>query len=177
MNPPEILETDRLRLRRPVVEDAKAIFSQYAQDPEVTKYLTWRPHQRIETVHEFLRVGLIAWDEGNSFQWVIVRKQDDQLIGMIGIRPAEHKLEMGYVLARSYWGNGYMTEAVKALIDWALAQEDIYRVWAVCDVDNIASSRVMERAGMKREGILRRWSLHPTLSDEPRDSYCYAITK
>ena len=74
-------------------------------------------------------------------------------------------------------GPGYTTEAVKGLISWALRQKDIYRVWAVCDVDNAASARVMEKSGMQREGILRRWSLHPNISPQPRDSYCYAIVK
>ena len=84
---------------------------------------------------------------------------------------------LGYVLGREYWGQGYMTEAVKGIIAWALRQKDIYRIWAVSDVDNIGSARVMEKAGMQREGILRRWSVHPNISEEPRDSYCYAITK
>ena len=70
-----------------------------------------------------------------------------------------------------------MTEAVKALVTWALQRPEIYRVWAVCDIDNKASARVMEKAGMQREGILRRWSIHPNVSNEPRDSYCYAILK
>ena len=81
------------------------------------------------------------------------------------------------MLARAYWGRGYMTEALKELIDWALKQKDIYRIWAVCDVDNLASARVMEKAGMQLEGTLRRWSVHPNISPEPRDSHCYAIVK
>ncbi len=124
-----------------------------------------------------MRGCLQAWDEGKSFHWTIVRKEDNQLLGMITARVDDHRWELGYALARSYWGKGYMTEGVKKLVDWALAQEEIYRVWSVCDVDNLASARVMEKAGMQREGILRRWSMHPTVSDEPRDSYCYAITK
>jgi RimJ/RimL family protein N-acetyltransferase len=96
---------------------------------------------------------------------------------MITARVDDQKWELGYVLARSYWGKGYMTEVLKRLVDWAIKQKEIYRVWSVCDVDNLASARVMEKAGMKKEGILRRWSMHPTISDEPRDSYCYAFTK
>jgi len=177
INPPEILETERLRLRKPVLQDAEEIFRKYAQDPEVTKYLTWRPNRKAEETQDFLRGCLEAWDEGKSFHWTIVRKEDNKLLGMITARVDDHRWELGYALARSYWGEGYMTEGVKKLVDWALAQEEIYRVWSVCDVDNLASARVMEKAGMQREGILRRWSMHPTVSDEPRDSYCYAITK
>ena len=176
-NPPEILETKRLRLRKPALQDAEDIFRKYAQDPEVTKYLTWRPNRNVQETRDFLRACLRAWDEGKSFHWVIEKKTDHELLGMITARVDDQKWELGYVLAPSYWGRGYMTEVVKKIVDWVLKQQEIYRVWSVCDVDNRASARVMEKAGMKREGILRRWSMHPTISDAPRDSYCYSITK
>ncbi len=176
-NPPDILETERLRLRKPAVQDAEEIFRKYAQDAVVTKYLTWRPNRDVQETRDFLAACLRAWDEGKSFHWVIEQKADHELLGMITARVDDQKWELGYVLARSYWGKSYMTEALKRLVDWALKQQEIYRVWSVCDVDNLASARVMEKAGMQREGILRRWSMHPTISDEPRDSYCYSITK
>jgi RimJ/RimL family protein N-acetyltransferase len=61
--------------------------------------------------------------------------------------------------------------------DWVLAQPEIHRVWAVCDVDNLASARVMEKSGMEREGRLRRWAVHPNLSGGPRDFWCYSRVK
>jgi [ribosomal protein S5]-alanine N-acetyltransferase len=176
-NPPETIESKRFRLRKPTLQDAEDIFRKYAQDPEVTKYLTWRPNRNVQETRDFLGACLRAWDEGKSFHWVIEKKTDHELLGMITARVDEHKWELGYVLARSYWGRGYMTEIVKKLVDWALKRGGIYRVWSVCDVDNRASARVMEKAGMRREGILRRWSMHPTISEEPRDSYCYSITR
>jgi RimJ/RimL family protein N-acetyltransferase len=160
IHPPKTLKTERLRLRKAKISDAEAIFRQYAQDPEVTRYVSWRAHKDLDETREYMRMCQLAWD-----------------IGMMIARVTDEKWELGYVLARLYWGNGYMTEAVRGLVHWALKQKQIYRIWAVCDVDNIASSRVMEKAGMQREGILRRWSVHPNLSPEPRDSYCYAIVK
>jgi RimJ/RimL family protein N-acetyltransferase len=70
-----------------------------------------------------------------------------------------------------------MTEAARAVVDWALGQPGIYRVWAVCDVENAASTRVLEKVGMQREGVLRRWIIHPGVDAVPRDCYCYAIIK
>lgn len=96
---------------------------------------------------------------------------------MIDVRPQGQRVEIGYVLARAFWNHGYITEAAQAMVDWALRQPEIFRVWAVCDVDNVASSRVLEKIGMRREGVLRRWIIHPNMSAEPRDCYCYAITK
>ena len=177
INPPKTLKTDRLRLRKAKLADAEAIFRQYAQDPEVTKFVSWRAHADIEETREYVHMCLLAWDIGKAFHWIIERNDDKQLIGMMIARVAGEKWELGYVLARPYWGQGYMTEALKGLIAWALKQKEIYRIWAVCDVDNLASARCMEKAGMEREGILRRWSVHPNISPEPRDSCCYAIVK
>jgi RimJ/RimL family protein N-acetyltransferase len=177
MKPPEIIETERLRLRPPVMEDAEAIFERYAQDTEVTKYLTWRPHRSIEETQDYLRRCLSVWEQASAFPWVICRKSDGQFIGMVEIRLGDHKSDLGYVLAREFWGNGYAPEAVKAITEWALAQAGVWRVWAVCDVDNLASARVLEKVGMQREGVLRRWIIHPNVSAEPSDAFCYAIVR
>jgi len=177
INPPETFQTERLRLRKPVTADAELIFRAYAQDDEVTKYLTWESNRSVEETREFVRSCLAGWNERKSFHWVILSKAPEELLGMISARVDGHKWELGYVLARAHWSKGFMTEVVKTLIGWALAQASIYRVWSVCDIDNLASARVMEKAGMTKEGILRRWSVHPNVSREPRDSYCYSVTK
>ncbi len=70
-----------------------------------------------------------------------------------------------------------MTEILRTVIDWAFTQSEIFRVQAFCDLENPASARVMEKAGMAREGLLRRYVLHPNISDEPRDVYLYAVVK
>ena len=177
INPPKSLKTERLRLRKAKLADAEAIFCQYAQDPEVTKYVSWGAHKNIEETREYISMCLLAWDVGKAFHWVIECVEDNQVLGMMIARVDAGKWEMGYVLARKHWGRGYMTEALRGLIAWALKQKEIYRIWAVCDVDNAASARVMEKVGMQREGVLRRWSIHPNISPEPRDSFCYAIVK
>ena len=177
MEPPETIETERLRLRLPALEDAEAIFAQYAQDAEVTKYLTWRPSVSVDETRRHLELALAAWKEGKAFHWAITPKKDDRVLGMVGLRVDGSKVELGYVLARAYWGRGYMTEAVRAVVNRALNEGGVYRVWAVCDIENFASARVLEKAGMAREGLLRRWSVHPNISEEPRDCWCYAVTK
>jgi len=160
-----------------MVDDTEAIFAEYARDPEVTKYLSWRPTGNIEDTRNHLHACDTAWKEGKLFQWVITRRKDKQLLGAVSVRVDGYKLELGYVLAKAYWNMGYTTEAVRTVVDWGLKEEGVYRVWAVCDVENRASVRVMEKAGMQCEGILHRWTMHPNRSDEPRDCYCYAKTK
>jgi ribosomal-protein-alanine N-acetyltransferase len=67
-----------------------------------------------------------------------------------------------------------MTEVLTEVVNWALQQPSIFRIGAVCDVENVGSARVMEKAGLVREGLLRRWLMHPNVSDEPRDCLSYA---
>jgi RimJ/RimL family protein N-acetyltransferase len=177
MRPPESIETDKLLLRMPDRADAKSIFTTYARDSEVTRYLTWRPHESIRQTERFIAECIVAWEEANRFPWAIVLKTEDKLVGMIEIRSDQFKAEIGYVLARSYWRQGIMTEAARQVVSWALSQPEIYRVWAYCDADNVASARVLEKVGMLREGILRRYAIHPNVSDKPRDCRCYAIVK
>ena len=174
MNWPESITTDRLTLRPPVETDARAIFDGYAQDSAVVRYLIWRPHTHIGETHEYLAHCRAGWDTRSDFTWALTLHGDDRLIGMIGLRPHGHKPDLGYVLAKAYWGRDLMTEAGRAIVRLAFSDPTVYRVWATCDVDNSASSRVLEKLGMTREGVLRRWTFHPNVGDEPRDSYCYA---
>ena len=175
--PPETIETNRLRLRMPRPNDAEDIFQKYAQDPEITKYMVWTVHESVIETRNFVNRCIQCWKDGSAFPWVIERKHDQELVGMIELRIKQHSADTGYVIARAYWGNGYATEALQSIVDWALAQEQIFRVWAVCDIENGASARVMEKVGMQREGILRRLIVHPNISDQPRDCFCYSIVK
>jgi len=175
--PPDTLETDRLLLRLPIIHDADAIFEAYAQDEEVTKFLIWRPHQKIDTTRKFIHRCIRSWKEETAFPWVIVRKKDERLIGMIELRIEGFRADLGYVIAREFWGQGYATEVLQAVVDWALQQPQIYRIWATCDCENPGSARVMEKAGMTYEGILRRWLIHPQAGPTPRDCLCYSIVK
>ena len=161
-------------MRRPRTEDATAIFEEYAQDPEVTRFLVWRPHQRHSDTQDFLRGCLARWDTGEEFSWVVTLPLADRAVGMVACRVRGFMADVGYVLARRLWDRGLMTEAVRPVVTWAAGLEPVYRVWAVCDTANAASARVLEKAGMEREGVLCRWIIHPSVSPEPRDCFVYA---
>jgi RimJ/RimL family protein N-acetyltransferase len=171
------LSTARLVLRPPVAADAEAIFSAYATDERVTRYLAWTPRRSIDEVAEFLADPDRPAGPGSVVAWVIVDASTDAAIGMISARRSDHVVEIGYVLAQSRWGNGLMTEAVTAVVESFVADPSVYRVWAIHDIDNPASGRVMEKAGLRREGVLRRWAIHPNVSDEPRDVVAYSWSR
>jgi RimJ/RimL family protein N-acetyltransferase len=177
LNPPELIETERLLLRVPVMEDAAAMLESYARDPEVTRYLAWKPLQSLEEAEKAIRSRVEGWRKGISFSWTILLKEGGALAGTISLRPQGMRLNMGFVVARRYWGRGYTTEAARPVVEWALGEPGVYRVSAVCDVENLPSARVLEKIGMQLEGTLRRWDVHPNISDVPRDCLCYAAVK
>ncbi len=177
MKMPERIETDRLVLRVPCVDDASVVFAGWAQDKEVTHYLTWHPHQRIEQTMQFVQSCLTAWEQETRFPYMITLKENSEVTGMIDPRIEGSKVGIGYVAARTYWGKGYVPEATRSIIEWAFQQRSIYRVYATTDVENVASQRVLEKVGLQCEGVLRKYIVHPNISDVPRDSYMYAIIK
>jgi [ribosomal protein S5]-alanine N-acetyltransferase len=176
MTPDELFRTTRLSLRRVTLADAEAIFATYAQDLDVTRYVVWQPHRHVGETREFLQRCVGGWKDGSEFTWAICLP-DNTLIGTMALRIDGFKAQAGYGLARPFWGQGYATEALQAIVDWGMQQAAIYRFWAVCDCENPASARVMEKVGMTREGILRRWLIHPQVSGTPRDCLCYSIVK
>jgi ribosomal-protein-alanine N-acetyltransferase len=171
---PDVFRTARLALRPIALEDAGPIFDGYAQDNDVTRFLTWRPHQTRDDTAAYITKCMTAPPD-LSRTYVLLGREDNKVRGAFDLRrPMPHRLGYGYVLARAWWGQGLMTEALTEIASWALCQDTIWRIGDVCDVENTASARVMAKAGFAREGILRRWIIHPNISDEPRDCFSYA---
>jgi len=169
--------TDRILARPPTSGDAQVVFENYASDPEVAKYMTWRPHRDVAETLEFLKRCEHVWVDGSAFPWSLWLKNTGEFVGFCEIRVHTGAVDVGYALSQRWWRHGLMSEALRSVVQWALTQSDIYRVWATCDVENLASARVLERVGMEREGVLRRWLVHPNISDTPRDCFCYSIVK
>ena len=144
------LETPRIVLRKLAESDAEAIFA-YAADPDVSRYTTWDAHRSLDDSHGFVRYVLDSYQKGKVFNWAMVLKDSDHMVGTIGLEhwnPEEESLELGYVLTRAMWGKGIATEAVNAALDFAFGTLCVKRVFARCVQCNIASERVMQKAGM-----------------------------
>ncbi len=171
--PPDRIETQRLLLRRPVPSDAQAAFDGWCQDAEVTRFLGWPPHTAVSESEAYVKKTMAAWEDGAGYRdWVMER--DGEVLGMIGTRVEAHRVEIGYVLGRAHWGQGVVTEATQAVIHAAFADPKIERVLALCDAANGGSARVMEKAGMRYEGLMRQFAPHPNLGPDPRDCHLYA---
>ena len=171
---PDTFETACLLLRPVTVVDVDAIFDSYAQDEHVARYLIWRPHRSRSETQAYVE-RCIATPSEFERTYMLLGREDNIVRGAFALRRrAPHRLDCGYVLARRWWRQGLMTQALTEIAAWALRQPSMFRIGAVCDVENIGSARVLEKAGFVREGVLHRWLVHPNISDEPRGCYSYA---
>ena len=176
--PPEDLDTPRLVLRRPTIDDAVAAFESYASDPKVTRYLTWSAHSNSQQTLDFFQQCIDAWDLGMGHRmWLIARKEDCAIVGTIGCTVWSHRVEVGFALGSRFWGRRYMPEALSRVCEAAFEDRRIARVQALCDEENVRSSRVMEKVGMQYEGRLRKYGHHPNRSELARDCLMYSIVR
>ena len=151
--------TERLLLRPLSMPDAPEIFA-YCSREEVTRFVIFATHQSIADTEAFI-ASIIANDERGRV-WAIVLKESNTVIGTIGIHKVElqnQKLEVGYALSNDFWNKGITTEALRALIQTIFEQTTINRIEALAMIENPSSAKVMEKAGMKFEGVLREYSM------------------
>ena len=172
----ERVETARLILRKPEREDAGAIFARYAGDREVTRLLAWPRHTTIRDTQAFLEFSEAEWSKWPVGPYVIESRQEGTLLGSTGLmcEPTECAAT-GYVLARDSWGQGYATEALKAVTEIA-RKAGIVRLYAHCHPENQASARVLQKCGFQLEQVLPRHCKFPNLGeDDLCDVLCYGI--
>ncbi|HKD11596.1 MAG TPA: GNAT family N-acetyltransferase [Thermoanaerobaculia bacterium] len=172
---PERLETERLILRRPRSEDAQAIFDRYASDPEATRWMSFPRHTTVAAAREFLASSESEWEHAPGGPYLIESRADGRLLGGTGLRfETNWRAETGYILARDAWGKGYATEALRAVVG-AAETAGVQRLEALCHPDHVRSSRVLDKCGFLREGLLRRHSVLPNLDAAlPQDMFSYA---
>ena len=146
------LETNRLLLRRFVVEDATAMFENWASDTDNLKYVTWDPHPNPQVTRASIERWLLHYQGENTYKWAICKKDDPaQVIGDISVVSQDSQKEMcevGYILGKKFWGQGLMTEALQAVLRFLLLEVGFKEVQAKYVSLNPASGRVMAKAGM-----------------------------
>jgi RimJ/RimL family protein N-acetyltransferase len=148
---PASLITTRLRLRRPKAADADAIFSRYASDPEVTRFLGWPTHRSLADTRDFLAYADLEWAQWPAGAYLIESRETGLLLGTTGLSfESLTEAETGYVLARDAWGHGYATEALSAVVQLAPSL-GVRFLYAHCHPDHRASCRVLEKAGFTRD--------------------------
>jgi RimJ/RimL family protein N-acetyltransferase len=170
-----LLETKRLLMREFIESDSPAIFS-YQSHSLYLRYYHWI-HRTQTDVDEFVQMFITQQTEQprTKFQLAIIAKEENKLIGNCGIRINDLQLReanIGYELDTHYWGKGYATEAAYTIIKFGFEELGMHRIWAYCIADNIASARVLEKIGMRREGHLREKEF---IKGRWYDRFIYAI--
>ena len=129
--------------------------------------MTWTPHSDVD---ETRRVITELFNVGKERTWLIELKESGEIIGSCGFRPVQaHSRDFGYVLGRRWWGHRLMPEVVALLLAEMEGDPSVYRISAICHVDNTRSARVLERAGLSLEGRLVRHTVFPNIGKEPQD--------
>ena len=152
-----VLDSERLRLRELHPSDAPAVF-RIRGDYEVTKYNGGQPYRTVEQAGGLIDSIADAYRDKRSIRWGITLKSDPKstVIGMVGYNywvRSDYRASIGYDLARAYWGQGIMPEAVRSILDFGFTRMGLNRIEADASSENLNSIRVLEKIGFKREGI------------------------
>jgi ribosomal-protein-alanine N-acetyltransferase len=171
------LQGKRVLLREHAPQDLEAVVG-YAADPRVARYVPWQPNTP-EMARQFIDQAIEAASERPRLSYVlaVVELEGGRLIGAarIGVESEAHRrADIGYVVRRDRWGEGFATEAARVLVDFGFRDLDLYRIWATAHPDNPASSRVLEKIGMEYEGRIRG---HMFVKGAWRDSLAYSILR
>jgi len=153
------LETGRLALRRLHLSDNKSLFDILA-DEEVTRFYDDEAFTEIAQARDQLESWARGFDAGRSVRWAITLREDGRVIGTCGyygFHGWHARASIGYELARSYWRQGIMTEALDAIVGFGFGKVGLNRIQAVVMPENEGSNKLLEKLGFQREGILRKY--------------------
>lgn len=153
------IETQRLELRPFTMDDAQAMFENWASDPEVTKYLTWPAHGSVAITQMVLDDWVSHYGEEDYYQWAIVPKDFGQPIGSISVVSKNDQAQLvhiGYCIGKRWWHQGIMSESLKVVMDFFFDEVGVNRVETRHDPNNFNSGAVMRKCGMHFEGTLRQ---------------------
>jgi ribosomal-protein-alanine N-acetyltransferase len=153
------LETARLVLRRFTLADAEPVYTNWAHDKEVTKYLTWKAHHDVNATKAVLADWVSKYDKPDFYQWAIALKTSNKPIGSISVvqqRDAIKMVHIGYCIGKQWWGQGIVSEALSRLIKFFFEEVGINRIESRHDPRNPNSGKVMAKCGMRYEGTMRQ---------------------
>lgn len=151
----KILETRRLILRTWTLSDAPELF-EICADAEVMKYIgTGKPYETNEQAEEFLRWATDYQKANNFCRWAVLLEENRKIVGSCGFaRPhGTTEIELGYLLARKFWGKGLATAATAACLKYGFENLDFREIIAMTDTENVASRKVLEKIGFAQRGI------------------------
>ena len=162
------INTKRLSLRSIRAEDVEDFYAVYS-DPEVMRYWSTPPLPDREAASKLISEIAAGFERQELIKWGVALRTNDRLIGSVTIFHPDfthRRAEIGYALGRAHWRQGYMHEALAAVLNYAFTDLNLHRIEADVDPRNAASVRALERFGFQREGYLReRWHVNGEIQD------------
>lgn len=172
------LRTKRLILRRFLLSDAEAAYRNWTSDERVTAYVSWDAHKNVGETEKLIQRWIESYEDG-SYNWVVQVAETEEIIGNISAIRFSRKhnnCEIGYCYGSRFWNQGYATEALAAVLDYMLDECGMHLVEAQHQSLNPASGRVMEKAGMEKEAVLKD-RRYDAVTDTYCDMVCYCKMK
>ena len=169
-------ETERLCVRQLVDSDTEPWFKNLS-DKEVADLIGMAPLTEVKEAKEFIEYFNSAFEKGRSMGWAIALKEDNSFIGTVSYEKIDHEnmlAEIGYDLVKEYWGQGFMTEALKPILTYGFEELKLHRIEAHTAAMNGASRRLLERLGFTKEGQLRECTY---INGAFRDDVHYGMLK
>ena len=153
------IETERLILRRFTIDDAENMYHNWANDIEVTKYLTWEYHKSITWSKNILESWIKNYSKNDFYLWAIILKEINEPIGSISSVHQADDIKMvhiGYCIGKKWWNKGITSEALNVLKKYFFEEVGVNRIESRHDSNNPNSGKVMIKCGMKYEGLRRQ---------------------
>lgn len=173
------IETERLRLRKFTLDDVDNMYDNWASDPETSKMMPWDVHETKDVTKKVVTSWIEEYEDPFKYNWIVELKENNEPIGSITVVKVSNRdetCEIGYCYGPKYWGNGYATEALRAVIEYLINDVGFRLVEAKHISDNPASGRVMQKAGMKKDTVLRLRAINKS-TKEVNDLIIYSIIK
>ena len=145
------IDTGRLLLRKKTVDDAQMMFENWASDEKVAKCFNWPVHTEVETTRRILAIMEQTLANDDCYQWGIVCKDNNEMIGTIGVSSIDYDkeaFELMFCVGSKFWGHGYASEALNGVLDFLFNQVDAKVAWASHGIDNIVPGKVMRKCGL-----------------------------
>ena len=171
------INTKDLKLRKFVMEDAEMMYNNWATDRETVKYLEWEIHKDLNETKEYVAHILNKYERKNAYTWCIEEKKSNQAIGSISVFNIDYvnkTCEIGYAIGSNWHGLGYGTQMLTAVLNY-LKEEGFYMIFSNCSSENPASKRIMEKAGMTLDAVLKeRLKSRFDKNNDRADIYCFS---
>lgn len=171
------LTTERLTLRKLKLTDIPLYYEKLASQEEISQYMLWEPHKDMNETIEYITKEVESYEKQVNYKWAITQKGENDIIGVIALLrfdEKENSCSFAYMLAKEHWNKGYVTEALKRVMEFAFLELGVERIEVDHLADNVASGKVMQKVGMEWIGIQKDKYTKPKGTF---DAVCYEITK